>query len=77
VGKAIAIADDLADRGVGPARAAAVGDSVFDATMGDVVGTYLQVANGHAALGGNRFGLRGEMGEGFAEAVGVMLATRR
>lgn len=76
VGKARAVADDLALRGLGRAAAAAVGDSYTDATMAGVVGTYLQVANGHAPLGGNRYGVPGAMGDGFAEAIGLLLAPR-
>lgn len=75
VGKAQAVTDDLELRGLDGERAAAIGDSHADATMAAVVGTYLQVANGHAPCGGNRFALAGAMGDGFAEAVAV-LATR-
>lgn len=77
VGKAAAVADDLRDRGVDPAAAAAVGDSHADAEMAEVVGTYLQVANGHAPTGGNRFPLSAAMGHGFAEAVAALLDARR
>jgi phosphoglycolate phosphatase len=76
VGKARAVADDLADRGLTPADALAVGDSEADATMSSTVGTYLQVANGHAAVGGNRFAVDGAMGHGFAEAVTAALSAR-
>jgi phosphoglycolate phosphatase len=76
VGKAVAVRDDLRDRGVAAEAAAAVGDSHADAEMAEVVGTYLQVANGHAALGRNRFGLSAAMGHGFAEAVAALLAGR-
>ncbi len=77
VGKERAVADDLAWRGIDPAEAAAVGDSHADATMSSVVGTYLQVSNGHAPVGeGNRFGVTGAMGHGFAEVVEALLARR-
>jgi phosphoglycolate phosphatase len=77
VGKAQAVADDLRARNVGAAHAAAIGDSLADATMAAVVGTYIQVANGHGDLGANRFGVSGRMGDGFAEAVEVLLQGRR
>ena len=77
VGKERAVADDLAWRGVDPGASAAIGDSHADATMASVVGTYLQVANGHAPVGdGNRFGVSGAMGHGFAEVVEALLARR-
>ncbi len=44
--------------------------------MSGAVGTYLQVANGHAPLGGNRFALPGAMGQGFADAITALLAVR-
>ncbi|MPZ87695.1 MAG: HAD hydrolase family protein [Nitriliruptorales bacterium] len=72
-GKALAVANDLAARGLEPEQAMAVGDSLEDATMAPQVGTYVQVANGHAELGGNAFAAPGAMGEGFADAVTAAL----
>jgi phosphoglycolate phosphatase len=73
VGKAQAVADDLQARRLTRGRAAAIGDSLADMAMAQVVGTYLQVANGHGELGGNRFGVAGQMGDGFAEAIEELL----
>jgi hydroxymethylpyrimidine pyrophosphatase-like HAD family hydrolase len=75
-GKAQAVTTDLAARGVAPSAALAVGDSLEDATMALVVGTYVQVANGHAEVGGNAFRARGAMGDGFADAIDAVLAAR-
>jgi hypothetical protein len=76
VGKAIAITDDLVSRGLGADQAAAIGDSVEDRAMAGAVATYIQVANGHAALGGDVFGVPGAMGDGFADGVDAILAAR-
>lgn len=75
-GKARAVAADLAARGVPPERAVAVGDSLEDLTMAAVVGTYVQVANGHGEVSGNAFAAPGAMGAGFADAVDALLAAR-
>jgi phosphoglycolate phosphatase len=75
VGKAQAVDDDLRARRVRAEEAAAIGDSLADMAMAGAVGTYIQVANGHGELGGNRFGVEGHMGDGFAEAVAHILAT--
>ncbi len=75
-GKAGAVAADLAARGLPRQRAVAVGDSLEDLTMAAVVGTYVQVANGHGELSGNAFGVPGAMGDGFADAVAAILAAR-
>jgi len=75
-GKARAVAEDLRVRGLAPAVAVACGDSMEDWTMAACVGTYVQVANGHAALGGNAFGVPGAMTEGFADAVEALLTAR-
>lgn len=75
-GKARAVAADLAARGLPPERAVAVGDSLEDLTMAEVVGTYIQVANGHGACTGNAFQVPGAMGHGFADAVAAVLAAR-
>ncbi|MDP8969850.1 MAG: HAD hydrolase family protein [Actinomycetota bacterium] len=77
VGKATAVADDLAARGLSPQEAAACGDSLEDLRMAEVVGTYLQVANGHGEPGGRVFGVAGAMGDGFADAVTALLEARR
>lgn len=76
VGKAVAVADDLAERGLAAGQAAACGDSLEDLTMAGVVGTYFQVANGHGEPGGNAFGVPGAMGHGFADAVALLVAAR-
>ena len=76
VGKAIALADDLAGRGLDPGQAAAIGDSIEDRTMAGAIGTYIQVANGHGPLGDGVFGVPGAMGDGFADAVQAILAAR-
>lgn len=68
-GKAAAVRVDLAARGVDPAAALACGDSIEDRTMADAVGTYVEVANGHGAPGGNVFRVGGAMGDGFAAAI--------
>jgi HAD superfamily hydrolase (TIGR01484 family) len=73
VGKAVAITDDLAVRGLRRDEAAAVGDSMEDRTMAEAVGTYIQVANGHGEVGGDVFGVPSAMGAGFAEAVDVIV----
>jgi phosphoglycolate phosphatase len=75
-GKALAVAADLAARGLAPERAVAVGDSLEDATMAGQVGTYVQVANGHAPLEGNGFTVTGAMGEGFADAVTAIIVAQ-
>ncbi|MPZ73097.1 MAG: response regulator [Nitriliruptorales bacterium] len=74
VGKAPAVADDLAARGLRPEQAAAIGDSVEDLTMAPQVGAFFMVANGHDAPGTIR--TPGGMGEGFADAVLALLAHR-
>jgi phosphoglycolate phosphatase-like HAD superfamily hydrolase len=76
VGKAIAITDDLRDRGLRANQAVAIGDSLEDRTMAAAVATYVQVANGHGELGGNVFGVPGAMGDGFADVVETITATR-
>lgn len=77
-GKALAVAADLAARGLGRDHAVAVGDSIEDLTIAPVVGTYAQVANGHGELGGNAFSVfsvPGAFGEGFADVVEAVLAA--
>ena len=76
VGKGPAVADDLARRGIDPAAAIAIGDSEEDATMADVVGTYVIVGNGHGEAGGSTFRVTGRNGAGVAEVVAAALATR-
>lgn len=75
VGKAVAVADDIAERGLEPGQAAAVGDSLEDLTMAASVGTFVMVANGHGDIGGNVFRVDGAMGDGFADAVAALLAA--
>lgn len=76
-GKARAVAEDLRLRGLESEVAMACGDSMEDWTMAACVGTYVQVSNGHGALGGNAFGVSGAMTEGFADAVDALLTARR
>jgi phosphoglycolate phosphatase len=76
VGKGAAVADDLVSRGLRPAQAAAVGDSLEDATMAQHVATYLVVANGQAPPAPNSFRLDEAMSAGFATAVEVLLRRR-
>jgi hypothetical protein len=76
VGKAVAISDDLRARGLAADQAAAVGDSLEDRTMATAVATYVQVANGHGELGGNVLGVPGAMGDGFADVVDAIEASR-
>lgn len=75
VGKAPAITDDLAARGLRREQAAAIGDSLEDLTMAAHVGAFFMVANGHHEAQGV---LRtpDEMGEGFADAVMALLTHR-
>jgi phosphoglycolate phosphatase len=75
VGKARGVAADLRARGVEPRRAAAVGDSPEDATIAGEVGVYFQVANGQGG-GPDAIVTPGAMGDGFAQAVAVLLAAR-
>lgn len=75
-GKANAVTADLAARAVDPRAAVAVGDSLEDRTMAAVVGTYVQVANGHGPIGGNAHAVPGAMGDGFADAVDAVLAAQ-
>jgi len=73
VGKAPAVADDIAARGLTREQTAAVGDSPEDATMAAHVGTFFMVANGHAPdVAGVRW-TAGAMGDGFADAVAALL----
>lgn len=76
VGKAIAVADDLRARGLDPDQAAAVGDSVEDATMAAHVSVYFRVANGHPVEGVDDLTTPGAMGAGFADAVEMLLRGR-
>ena len=73
VGKATAVADDLAARGLDPSAAVAVGDSLEDARMASAAGTYVQVANGHAE---GALTTPSANGAGFAELIEAVLAAR-
>ena len=77
VGKAAAVADDLAARGLEPAEAAAIGDSPEDATMASAVGLYFRVANGHDGAGDGAAPIvtPGAMGDGVAQAIPALLAA--
>ena len=76
VGKAPAVADDLAARGLDPSCAAAVGDSLEDLTMAAHVGVYFLVANGHGETGARVVRTPGAMGHGFADAIAALLRVR-
>lgn len=76
VGKAEAVAADLAEAGLTPAEAAAVGDSPADAALAEVVGLCAQVAGGTGA-GEGVVRTRGGMGEGVAEVIDALLRARR
>ena len=76
VGKAAGVAADLADRGIDPRGAVAVGDSEEDLSIAEVVGTYVTVANGHGRVGGNRFVVEGSHGAGGALTIDAALAAR-
>jgi phosphoglycolate phosphatase len=76
VGKAAAVADDLAARGLRRDQAVAVGDSAEDLTMAPVVGAFFMVANGDAGGEGDVIRTPGAMGEGFADAVSTILGAR-
>ena len=75
VGKAPAVADDLAARGLRREQAVAIGDSVEDLTMAAQVGAFFLVANGHADAP-HAVRTPGRMGEGFADAVMAVLVQR-
>ncbi len=74
VGKAQALAEDLAERGLRAEQAMAIGDSLEDQTMAAEVGTYVQVANGHGDVG---FRTSGSNGDGVAEAITAALDAGR
>lgn len=73
VGKAPAVVDDLAARGLDSRCAAAVGDSVEDLTMAAHVGVFFLVANGHPETPQGVARTPGAMGDGFADAVAALL----
>ena len=77
VGKAVAVADDLAARGLRPEQAVAVGDSAEDLTMAPVVGVFFMVANGYATDDDQVVRTAGAMGDGFADAVADVLSVRQ
>jgi phosphoglycolate phosphatase len=76
VGKAVAVADDLAARGLRRDQAVAIGDSAEDLTMAPVVGAFFMVANGDANGQVDVIRTPGAMGNGFADAVSAILAAR-
>ena len=76
VGKAPAVADDLAARGLDGSRAAAVGDSLEDLTMAPHVGIFFLVANGHGETQPGVVRTPGAMGHGFADAIEAVLRAR-
>lgn len=76
VGKAVAVADDLAARGLRADHAVAIGDSAEDLTMAPMVGAFFMVANGHAPTGEEAIRTPGAMGAGFADAVAALVQAR-
>lgn len=75
VGKAEAVSDDLAQRGLSARAAVAIGDSPEDARIGEVVGTYIAVGNATTPVGGSTFRVEGRASRGFAEAMELILAA--
>ncbi|GHE12319.1 HAD family hydrolase [Klenkia taihuensis] len=83
IGKGLAITWDLERRGLDPADAVAVGDSVSDLEMASAVGRLFLTANGAAVPGmaaavdalPNATATAGAMGLGWAEAVHAALRT--
>jgi phosphoglycolate phosphatase len=76
VGKATAVADDLAARGLDAHDAIAVGDSQEDLTMAASVGTFVMVGNGEPTPRDDIVRVAGRMGDGFADAVVAALESR-
>ena len=82
--KARAIAADLAERGLPPDRAIAVGDSAADVGMAESVGTMFVVGNGlddralveRAAPLDNVFATRGRFGTGWRELAQAWLSAK-
>lgn len=74
VGKAPAVVDDLAARGLDVGRAAAIGDSAEDLTMAAHVGVFFLVANAEPFSAPGVVRTPGAMGDGFADAVDALLA---
>jgi hypothetical protein len=81
IGKAEAVAADVARRGLDPSQAIAVGDSPADAAAAPHVGAMFLVANGaYAAEGpsaGNVYVTDAAYGDGLAEAVIGLLANAK
>jgi hypothetical protein len=84
IGKADAVAYDLARRGLSRHRAAAIGDSVSDVGMGEAVSMVAMVSNaledervgGAARSRSNIYALRGKRGDGWAEFADAWIAAR-
>lgn len=80
VSKASAVRLHMERHGVDPARAVAIGDSPADLVVAGEVAAFFLVANGleqlpdGATLPGNARVTSARRGEGFAEAVGIVLA---
>lgn len=78
VGKAAGVRRHLDIVGIDPSQAAAIGDSLSDLEMGEVVARMFVTANGRAAVGdrlpGNASYTEGSHGEGFAQAVAELLS---
>jgi len=75
VGKAPAVAGDIASRGLHRDCTAAIGDSREDLTMAPEVGVFFLVANGDVA-GDTFVRTPGAMGDGFADAIDALLRHR-
>ena len=80
VTKATGVAAHLETRGIDPKSCLAVGDSLSDAALADVVGGVAIVANGRAAVEASAeaphglLATEGSHGEGFAEVVEAVLS---
>jgi hydroxymethylpyrimidine pyrophosphatase-like HAD family hydrolase len=79
IAKAVGIRLHLERRGIPPDRAAVIGDSPADLRAGAVVGAAFCVANGVDAVAAhapeNAWATSAGYGDGFAEAVGALLAA--
>jgi hydroxymethylpyrimidine pyrophosphatase-like HAD family hydrolase len=75
VSKRDAVAADLENRGLRPEQAVVIGDAPTDVEASDVVGAGIIVANGAWAASDGVYVTTSANGEGFAEAVDVLLAS--
>ena len=83
--KTHALAEDLAERGLEPSRAAAIGDSAADLDMASAVGLFVLVANGldspdmaeRVVATPNAYATRARQGHGWAEFARLWLEARQ